>query len=132
MKAYILAGLVSLFGLASIAADPLPSDEVIQQRIVGTWRMNWMVLNITTTIATNGDYVAYYQSAPSWTNTDRLEGTIKIRDGLMIDTQKKSSTTNQPVPVVSTNVIIQVTDHELIFRAPKMSPHSIMWERVKP
>ncbi len=130
MKAYILAGLFSLFGLSSIAADTPPSDARIQQQIAGTWFMYWMVLHETITIGTNGDYMAYDTSAPSWTNTNRLEGTIKIRDGLMIDTILKSSITNQPVPHVSTNVIIRLTDHELIFRAQDMS-HSIMWVRGK-
>lgn len=121
MRAFILAGL---FSLSSIAADTLPSDAVIQQRMVGTWRMNWIAFQETITIGTNGDYVAYYSSPP-----DREEGKIEIRDGLWIDTLKKSSVTNQPVPHVFTNVIIRVTDHELIYRAQDRS-QQILLEKV--
>lgn len=130
MRAFILAGLFSslvivAFGLSAIAADTPPSDAVIQQRIVGTWLMTWIAFNRTTTIGTNGDYVAYYTSPPV-----RQEGTIEIREGLMIDTIKKSSITNRPLPLVSTNVIIRLTDHELLFRAQGRS-QPIMWKRRK-
>ena len=125
MRTYILAGFFSLCGLLSIAADTPSSDTVIQQRIVGTWLLNWIAFQCTTTISTNGDYVTY-QSNPR----SRYEGTIKIKDGLWIDTLKKCSVTNQPVPHVFTNVIIRLTDHELIFRAQN-GRQPMMWERVK-
>jgi hypothetical protein len=135
MRAFILAGVFGLFvivafGLSSIAADTLPSDAVIQQRIVGTWFMNWMILHRFTTIATNGDYVGYDVSNSVQKQTNRFEGTIEIKNGLMIVTPKYSSITNQPTPIVSTNVIIRLTDHELIFRAQDKS-QPMMWERVK-
>jgi len=131
MRAFIFVGLFSLLGgLSSFAADTPPNDAAIQQRIVGTWLMNWMVLRSTTTIATNGDYVRYDVGNSAHSRTNRFEGTIEIKDGLMINTLKKSSVTNQPVPLVSTNVIIQLTDHELEFRA-KNESRPILWERVK-
>jgi hypothetical protein len=129
MRAFILAGL---FSLSSIAADTPPSDAVIQQRMAGTWRMNWHILESTTTIGTNGDYVSYVSYAVSNSvsmQTKRFEGTIEIKDGLMIDTSKRSSITNQPAPYVVTNVIIRLTDHELIFRAQN-ERQPMMWERV--
>ena len=126
MKAYILTGFLSLFGLLSIAADAPSSDALVQQRIVGTWHLNWIAMQCTTTISTNGDYVA------KWSDRTREEGIIDIRNGLMIDTLKKISGNDQPVPVphVSTNLIIRLTDHELIFR-PQDSSRQIMWERGK-
>ena len=131
MRAFILAGLFSLLGgLSSIAADTPPSDAVIQQRMVGTWIMSWHILTSFTTIATNGDYVRYDVSNSVHPETNWFEGTIKIRDGVMIDTLKKSSITNQPVPHVGTNVIIRLTDRELLFRAQSES-RPMKWERVK-
>lgn len=135
MRTFILAGVFSLFvvvaaGLSAIVADSPPSDAVTQQRIVGTWFMNWMILQRTTTIATNGDYVSYDVSNGVHPQTNKFEGTIEIKDGLMIDTITKNSYTNMSVPLVSTNVIIRLTDHELFFRAQDKS-QSIMWERVK-
>jgi len=126
MRAFILAGFCSLFCLSSIAADTPSSDALIQQRIVGTWHLNWIAFQCTTTISTNGDYVA------NWSDRIREEGTIEIRNGLMIDTLKKTSGTNQPVPVphVSTNIVIRLTDRELIFRSQDSS-RPIMWERGK-
>lgn len=128
MKAYIIIGFLSLFGLLSIAADAPSSDALIQQQIVGTWHLNWIAMQCTTTISTNGDYVA------NWTDSlrTREEGTIEIRNGLMIDTLKKTSGNNQPVPMphVSTNLIVRLTDHELIFQ-PQNGSRQIMWERGK-
>jgi hypothetical protein len=77
MRAFILAGLFSLFiivacGLSSIAADTPPSDAMIQQRIVGTWFMNWMILHRFTTIATNGDYVGYDVIPEKWQHYRRV------------------------------------------------------------
>jgi hypothetical protein len=134
MRTFISSGWFSLFfivacGSLSIAAETLPSDAVIQQRMVGTWHLNWMVLHETITIGTNGDYAALQTSAPSWTNTNRLEGTIKIKDGLMIDTVKKSSTTNEPMPLISTNVIIRLTDDQWLYRAQDRSQQLYLWER---
>ena len=136
VRTYILAELFSLFviiasGLPAIAADTPPSDAVIQQRIAGTWLMNWHVLQSTTTVATNGDYVRYDVSNSVHPQTNRFEGTIEIKDGLMIDTLKRSSITNQAVPYVVTNVIVRQTDHELLFRAQNES-RPILWERVTP
>ena len=133
MRAFILAGSFSLlvivaFGLSALAADTPPSDAVIQHRIVGTWIMNWMILQRTTTIATNGDFMSYDVSNSVHPQTNWYEGTIVIKDGLMI--QRSSITTNHPVPYVVTNVIIQLTDHELIFHSQDRS-QPIMWERVK-
>lgn len=132
MRAYILAGLFSLFCLSSIAADTPSSDAMIQKRIVGTWLLNWIAFHDITTFGTNGDYLTYSVSNSVHSQTNRLEGTIEIRDGLMIDTLKKSSFTNQPVlPHVATNEIIRLTDHELIFRAQDRS-QPVTWERIKP
>jgi hypothetical protein len=131
MRAFISSGWFSLFvmvafGLASIAAETLPSDAVMQQRIVGTWHLNWMAFTAIRTISTNGDYVDYQTSA-QWTN--RLEGSIAIRDGLMIDTVKMSSATNQPMPLISTNVIIRVTDGQWLYRAQDKSQKLYLWEK---
>jgi hypothetical protein len=131
MRAFILAGLFSLLGgLSSIAADTPPSDAVIQQRMVGTWIMNWHILTSFTTIATNGDYVRYDVSNSVHPETNWFAGKIEIKNGLWIDTLKKSSATNQPVPHVFTNVIIRLTDRELLFRAQDRS-QPMMWERIK-
>jgi hypothetical protein len=133
MRAYISAGFFSLFvivasGLPSFAADTPSSDSAVRQRMVGTWFMDFAhVYQSTITIGTNGDYVAYRTSGHSRTN--RLEGTIEIRDGLMIDTLKKSSITNEPVPLVFTNVIIRVTDRELVYRAQDRS-QQVVFKKV--
>jgi hypothetical protein len=127
MRAFILAGL---FSLSAFAADAPPSDGVIQQRMVGTWRLNWHILQSTTTIGTNGDYVRFDVSNDAHPQTNWYEGTINIRDGLWIDTLKKSSVTNQPVPHVFTNVIIRVTDRELLYRAQNES-QQILLEKVR-
>ena len=130
MRTLILAGVFSLLGcLSSIAADTPPSDAMIQQRIVGTWIMSWHILTSFTTIATNGDYVRYDVSNSVHPETNWFEGTIKIKDGLMIDTLKKSGSTNQPVLPIGTNVIIRLTDRELLFQAQNAS-NPILWERV--
>jgi len=131
MRTSISAGLFSILvivasSLSAIAADALPSDAVIQQRIVGTWRLNWIAFQCTTTISTNGDYVA------NWSDRIREEGTIEIRNGVMVNTLKKTSGANQPVPMphVSTNTIIRLTDHELFFRA-RNETQPLLWERAK-
>jgi hypothetical protein len=134
MRTFILAGFFSLLviiasGLSAIAADTPPSDAMIQQRIVGTWFMNWMILQRFTTITTNGDYVRYDVSNSVHSQTNRFEGTRVIKDGFMIDTLTRSGITNQPVPYVVTNVIIRLTDHELLFRAQN-ERQPIIWERV--
>jgi hypothetical protein len=131
MRAFISSGWFSLsvmvaFGLASIAAETLPSDAVMQQRIVGTWHLNWMAFTTIRTIGTNGNYFDYQTSA-QWTN--RLEGSIAIRNGLMIDTVKKSSATNQPMPLIFTNVIIRVTDGQWLYRAQDKSQKLYLWEK---
>ena len=128
MKAFISSGWISLLVVVaccslSIAAETLPSDAVVQQRIVGTWHLNWMAF---TTIRTNGDYVDY-QTSPQWTN--RFEGSIAIRKGLMIDTVKKSSATNQPMPLITTNVIIRVTGGQWLYRAQDKSQKLYLWEK---
>jgi hypothetical protein len=110
MRAFILAGLFSLFiivacGLSSIAADTPPSDAMIQQRIVGTWFMNWMILHRFTTIATNGYYVGYDVINSVQKQTNMFEGKIEIKDGLMIVTSKRSGITNQPAPYVVTTLL---------------------------
>ena len=96
--------------------------------MVGTWFLDYYhAFQSTITIGTNGDYVAYRTSGHSRTN--KLEGTMEIRDGLMIDTLKKSSITNEPVPLVFTNVIIRVTDRELVYRAQDRS-QQVVFKRV--
>ena len=92
--------------------------------MTGTWFLDYVhVWQSTITIASNGDYVAYRTSGR--TRTNKLEGTFEIRDGMMIDTLKKSSITNEPVPLVFTNVIIRVDEHELVFRAQGRSQEMV-------
>jgi hypothetical protein len=130
MRALISAGLLSLLvsSLPSIANDAPASDSAIQQRMVGTWFLDYYhAFQSTITIGTNGDYVAYRTNGHSRTN--KLEGTMEIRDGLIIDTLKKSSITNEPVPLVFTNVIIRVTDRELVYRAQDRS-EQVVFKKV--
>ena len=123
MRAFISAGFLSLFvsGLPCFAADAPSSDSAIQQRLVGTWCYNIKELgsSSTTTIGTNGDFVEVNVTDPNFltrgeSRTNRLEGTVEIKDGLTIFTFKSVSFTNQPVHVMFTNVVIRVTDNEWV------------------
>ncbi len=123
MKASISAVFLSLLvsGLACFADDAPSSDSTIQQRLVGTWFYNIRELgsSSTTTIGTNGDFVEVNVTDPNFlksgeSRTNRLEGTVEIKDGLTIFTFKRVSFTNQPVHVMFTNVVIRVTDHEWV------------------
>lgn len=130
MRSFIVAGLLSFLvsGSPLFADDSPASDSAIQQRMVGTWFMgHYHAFKSTITIDTNGDYVAYLTSGHSRTN--KLEGTMRIRDGLMIDTLKKSSITNEPVPLVFTNFIIRVTDRELVYRA-QVTSQMVVFKKV--
>ena len=91
----------------------------------------------TTTIASNGNYVgqeiisnrgAFKVPARSWTNI--LEGTFDVKDGMLIDTLKKSSITNEPVPLVSTNFqLIEMNDHKLVWKTS--GGNDSVWQRIE-
>ena len=104
------------------------SDVAIRQKMTGTWfRDNFHVWQSTLTISSNGDYVAILTSK---TRTNRLEGTFVIKDGMMFDTLKKSSIASEPTPLVFTNVVIRVTDRELVYRAEDRS-QKIIFQKVE-
>ena len=116
-------------GQSVVETNSPPSDAEIRQKMTGTWFLDYFhVWQSTITIASNGDYVAYRTEGR--TRTNKLEGTFEIKDGMMIDTLKKSSITNEPVPLVFTNVIIRVTDRELVYRAKNRS-QEVVFRKVE-
>ena len=73
----------------------------------------------TLTIATNGDYVclrtntllgSFDKSTTLLTN--KLEGTFEVKNGVLIDIIKKSSITNETMPIIFSNPIV-IVDNEL-------------------
>jgi hypothetical protein len=132
MKALlIIFGLVIVcigHGQSLTETNSSSRDVDIRQKMTGTWFLDYLhVWQSTLTIASNGDYVAIRTSK---TQTNRLEGTFVIKDGMMFDTLKKSSIASEPTPLVFTNVIIRVTDHELVYRAENRS-QNIVFQKVE-
>jgi hypothetical protein len=139
---FIICSLVAAClsnGQSVVVTNSLPSDAAIQQKMTGTWFQEYApVSQSTIMIASNGNYVAYHTTGRIRTNNleeilevNRLEGTLEVRGGMMIDTLKKSSITNEPLPLVFTNVIIRVTDRELVYRAQNRSQELILRKVVR-
>jgi hypothetical protein len=118
---------------------------MIRQKMTGTWSLDygkqgvikmWPDTNSwtnthTLTIASDGTYLALHTlSNGHEIKTNIYEGTFVVKDGMLIDTIKKCSITNQPVPVVMPpDKIIRVTDHELVVR-PYTHPIDDIYRKV--
>jgi hypothetical protein len=102
----------------------LPSDVEIRQSLPGTWYFYFPATRLinTITIASNGDYVCQRVTPPpasfdgSHTSlTNKLEGTFEVKDGVLIDTLKKSSISNEPLPITFSNSIIRIDDKIFVY-----------------
>jgi hypothetical protein len=102
------------------------NDAELQQLMTGTWFLDYPGFTSTIIISTNGDYAAYRTGGR--THFTKLEGTQEIRGGLIIDTLKKSSIPNGPVPLVFTNILIRVDEYELVYRAQNSSQQMVFWK----
>lgn len=123
MRSLLVLTILVLAALGPVRAQAVRgtasagANAGMQQRIVGTWSMSQsQFFKQTITITTNGDYVALQTTAPFQTN--RLEGTMTVNGVYLVDTIKKSSRTNEPVPQSFTNKLVRVNSRELLFQTP--------------
>ena len=104
----------------SLITNALPSDEVIQRKITGSWWYSPPDFSFKSrlTLATNGDYLCHL----TWKDaTNELRGTYRVRDGMFIETVfiqvlKTRTIANMQEPRVLTNHIIRVNDREFVYR----------------
>jgi hypothetical protein len=97
------------------------SDSQMQKKLVGTWVLEETYakggdFKSTITVTTDGVYLCDLMTHSS-SNVIRnftLEGTWKIKDGILIDTTTKHSITNVHLPLISNAKVLRLDDQELV------------------
>jgi hypothetical protein len=113
-----LAVLTLAFLLAGCSRK---GDAWIRKELVGTWASagsyaNGSTFKSTMTIARGDNYVCevvvHSESGP--TRTVKIEGTLQVRDGVLIDTMTKHSNTNAVLPMSTRRRIVRIDEREMI------------------
>ncbi len=97
------------------------ADNKIQKMLAGTWVFEARYANgssnrCTFKVAQDASYVSTFD-VPGRTNGARSihqEGTLRVKDGVFIDTVTKDSQTNAPVPSTNHARIASIDDQELV------------------
>ncbi|MEI8291027.1 MAG: hypothetical protein WCH99_16300 [Verrucomicrobiota bacterium] len=91
------------------------NDAKMQRELPGTW-VAVFPNGVQSTVVVNADgsYSCQHTRLTNGVTLSRIEGTIQIRDGLLIDTVTKHSSTNAKVPFMSTNIIVHMNKNEIV------------------
>jgi hypothetical protein len=128
---------ITFLGLAVILVgchrhdEPKPptEDARLQQKLIGIWSLHidkdtggqtyagGQTFDSSLTVASNGAYAAELTTAGSLgVRKFKIEGTMEIKDGFLIDTMLKHSNTNFTHSSVSRARIIRFDDNELFVK----------------
>jgi hypothetical protein len=91
-------------------------DALIQRQLAGTWIGDGGVVITTNTIDVDGRYSSVV--VQSNVVVARLEGTLKVRDGFMINTITNHSQTNLELPIICRATMIRLSNSELVLKWP--------------
>ncbi len=117
--------------------SPVTSDRDIQKRLAATWifetNRDGEQFRSITVIAPDGGYVAEATVVRS-NVTQRFSesGTILAKDGVLIETMTRHSSTNARVPLVNRKRIVRLDDRELVVQyeeRPDLEPFTFRRER---
>ena len=96
-------------------------DTTIQKELTGTWtRQLGHGFQITNVIAPDGSYQCQIVGLTNGA-IDTLEGSLVAKNGVLIDTVRKDSDTNQQTPRVMQWQIVQIDKHELVLSGKVLS-----------
>ena len=129
--------------LSAAVARAVPSDDTLQQNLVGTWWHSRYVSyhddklvcsRSRVVVASNGDYEGHVTFGDGAFHSNAIQGHWRVRGGLLFDTitNYHFSSTNQPALHVFTNQILWLTDRQLVFRGCPDSDDVELFRRVRP
>jgi predicted TIM-barrel enzyme len=111
-----LLGLTLAFVVAGCGRR---GDARLQEGLTGTWVATGSYANgesfkSTVAISPNGNYLVVF-SKPGQNRTNSMEGTLRVRDGQVIDTVIKRNTINQTAPTSTRARIVRLDGRERCF-----------------
>lgn len=76
----------------------------------------------TITVAPDGSYVSTtaIPDRTSGPRNTRIEGMLRVKDGVLLDTLTKNNDTNASLPKTSRALIVGIDDHELVLDYEKL------------
>jgi hypothetical protein len=98
------------------------SDAQARKNLTGTWTLSGdnsvaSHFKSTITVDPSGDYVCQVVLQSRWdgvTRTNDLAGRWEVRDGILIDTMTKHSSTNARLPMISRSRVVRSGRRELV------------------
>jgi hypothetical protein len=105
-------------------------DAMIQSNLTGTWTHDWgQGIHSTSVIASDGDYQCEIFGLTNG-RVVRLEGTMIVKHGVLIDTVTTDSQTNAQTPRVQQLLIDHMNNHEFVLSSPNLTTKAI-FEKVE-
>jgi hypothetical protein len=110
-------------------------DAQARKNLPGTWTLVADGKNPKSTIIVdpNGDYICEVIAQSSWdgvTRTYNLAGRWEVRDGILIDTMTKNSSTNARLPMISRSRIVRSDRRELVINVETNSSGDFLTNEV--
>ena len=121
MKKFIALG----FAVVLVIAAALLWQHFNQSKLTGTWVFDFDDnVQSVITVAPNGSYVCHVEGLTNG-RVVKLEGTMQIKDGFVIDLCTNDSQTNAAVPRTMRGRIIRMNDHEMVLKWNGMTKDAV-------
>ena len=126
MKKFIALAFAIVFAIVSTSLWQHFNQSINRSRLAGTWVVD-MGGNVQQVIATalNGSYVCQLVGLTNG-GIRRLEGTVQIKNGFLIDLCTYDSQTNAGVPRTNSARIVRMNDHEMVLHRDENSSETVV------
>jgi hypothetical protein len=122
----VISALKVLLAVLLLTGCSHDADRASQKKLSGTWHQIALYEHggrseIATTIASDGSYVSdiIFHNSDSTTGTNKTEGTMRVKDGVLVATVTRYKGTNMEVPMVTRARIVRIDDRELVLDPEK-------------